>query len=100
MQINPQVVSEIRHYLVSLGHAALSDAPPQILPIAALPSSGSMGFADEPLSATRLYRVLKDFFRDVAMSAMKADRDTAEKIRSASTHWQRHYLRSTAFTTG
>lgn len=90
VQLNPQVVEEIRRYLAVRGHAALGEAPADIPLIAALPSSGCFGSADEPLSASRLYRVLKNFFRDVATSVMQADRDTAQKLQSASTHWLRH----------
>ena len=90
VQLNPQVVGEIRRYLESRGHAALSDIAPDIPLIAALPSADPLGSADEPLSASRLYRVLKDFFRDVATSVRESDRDAAQKLQSASTHWLRH----------
>jgi site-specific recombinase XerD len=90
VQLNPQVVEEIRRYLAIRGHGALSEAPPDIPLIAALPASGPFGSPDEPLSASRLYRVLKNFFRDVAISVLKPDRDTAQKLKSASTHWLRH----------
>jgi len=90
VQLNPQVVGEIRHYFGIRGHATLSEIAPDIPLIAALPSSDSLRSADEPLSVSRLYKVLKEFFRGVAASVMTADRDTAQKIRSASTHWLRH----------
>ncbi len=90
VQLNPQVVGEIRRYLEGRGHAAWSDVPSDIPLIAALPSADPLGSADEPLSASRLYRVLKEFFRGVAASVMTTDRDTAQKIQSASTHWLRH----------
>jgi site-specific recombinase XerD len=90
VQLNPQVVEEIRRYLAIRGHGALSEAPPDLPLIAALPASGPFGSPDEPLSASRLYRVLKNFFRDVATSVFKADGDTAQKLKSASTHWLRH----------
>jgi site-specific recombinase XerD len=90
VQLNPQVVEEIRRYLAIRGHGALSEAPPDLPLIAALPASGPFGSTDEPLSASRLYRVLKNFFRDVATSVLKADGDTAQKLKSASTHWLRH----------
>jgi site-specific recombinase XerD len=90
VQLNHQVVGEIRHYFGIRGHAALSEVGPDIPLIAALPSSDPLRSADEPLSVSRLYKVLKEFFRGVAASVMTADRDTAQKIRSASTHWLRH----------
>lgn len=90
VQLNPSVMAEIRHYLQVRGHPALADVPPDTPLIAALPSSDSSGFADDRLSASRLYRVLKDFFHSVALSVMEADREAAQKIQRASTHWLRH----------
>jgi site-specific recombinase XerD len=58
--------------------------------IAALPVTNLQGSSDDPLSASRLYRVLKHFFRDVAASILADDLDTADKLRRASTHWLRH----------
>lgn len=41
-------------------------------------------------STSRLYKVLKGFFRDVAASVLVDDLEMAQKLRSASTHWLRH----------
>ena len=90
VQLNHQVVGEIREYLIIRGHHALGDTPPDVPLIAALPSLAVAGTADAPLSANRLYRVLKDFFQEVAVSIMDVDRDAAQKLGSASTHWLRH----------
>jgi site-specific recombinase XerD len=90
VQLNSLVVAEIRHYLEVRGHPALADVPPDTPLIAALPSSEFSGSADDPLSASRLYRVLKDFFHGVSLSVMEADREAAQKIQRASTHWLRH----------
>jgi site-specific recombinase XerD len=90
VQLNPQVVAEIRRYLEVRGYPSLTEAPPATPLISALPSSDSSGCANAPLSASRLYRVLKDFFHDAALSVMETNREAADKIQRASTHWLRH----------
>lgn len=90
VQLNSNVVDEIRQYFRLRGHETLGNIPPATPLIAALPVEKLAGSSDDPLSASRLYRVLKHFFRDVASSALTEDLDTAHKLRRASTHWLRH----------
>lgn len=90
VQLNSHVVAEIRSYLAVRGHASLADVPPTAPLIAALPLPGVAGTADDPLSAMRLYKVLKGFFVEVARSVEDDNREMASTIRNASTHWLRH----------
>jgi site-specific recombinase XerD len=90
VQLNHNVVDEIRQYFRLRGHDSLGKVPPEAPLIAALPVKNLPGSSDDPLSASRLYRVLKHFFRDVAVSISAEDLDSSEKLRRASTHWLRH----------
>jgi site-specific recombinase XerD len=90
VQLNHNVVDEIRQYFRLRGHDTLGNVPPETPLIAALPVTNLKGSSDDPLSVSRLYRVLKHFFRDVAASILADDLDTADKLRRASTHWLRH----------
>lgn len=90
VQLNPNVVDEIRQYFRLRGHESLLSAPPETPLIAALPVNTLQGSSDDPLSASRLYRVLKHFFRDVASSILTEDMEIAQKLGRASTHWLRH----------
>nr|WP_314623311.1 tyrosine-type recombinase/integrase [uncultured Noviherbaspirillum sp.] len=90
VQLNHNVVDEIRHYFRLRGHSTLRNVPSETPLIASLPVANLQGSSDDPLSASRLYRVLKHFFRDVASSVSTEDLDTADKLRRASTHWLRH----------
>ena len=90
VQLNSNVVDEIRQYFRLRGHDTLGNVPADAPLIAAIPVAKLPNSADDPLSASRLYRVLKHFFRDVASSVVADDLDTAQKLRSASTHWLRH----------
>jgi site-specific recombinase XerD len=90
VQLNPHVVNEIRTYFRHRGYETLNQAPEDTPLIAAMPAPGALASGDEPLSAVRLYRVLKGFFEEVAKSVIADDLDTAVKLRSASTHWLRH----------
>lgn len=90
VQLNHHVVNEIQTYFQVRGHKSLSDAPPDTPLIAALPAPGQSGAADDPLSASRLYKVLKTFFEGAALSVASEEIALAKKLRSASTHWLRH----------
>lgn len=90
VQLNANVVSEIKQYLRLRGHQTLSEVPPDTPLIASLPVPGRPGSSDDPLSASRLYKVLKGFFKEVAASVLVDDLEMAQKLRSASTHWLRH----------
>jgi site-specific recombinase XerD len=90
VQLNHHVIDEIGAYFRVRGHASLNDAPPDAPLIAALPALGQSGDADAPLSASRLYKVLKTFFEGAALSVANEDTVLAKKLRSASTHWLRH----------
>jgi site-specific recombinase XerD len=90
VQLNHHVVDEIQAYFRVRGHNSLNDVPPNAPLIAALPALGQSAGPDDPLSASRLYKVLKSFFEGAALSVATGDAALAKKLRSASTHWLRH----------
>jgi site-specific recombinase XerD len=90
VQLNHHVVDEIQAYFRLRGHDSLDEVPPDAPLIAALPTLGQSIGADDPLSASRLYKVLKTFFEGAALSVAGEDTVLAKKLRSASTHWLRH----------
>ena len=90
VQLNHHVIDEIQAYFRVRGHVSLSDVPPDAPLIAALPAPGQAGGSDDPLSASRLYKVVKTFFEDAALSVAGEDVALARKLRGASTHWLRH----------
>lgn len=82
VQLNMEVVRELRLNLKSLGHSSLSLEYPFIPLTTALPSSGPLGSSDEPLDDFRLYRELNDFLRGTATSLIKMDCYAIQKLRS------------------
>ncbi|MBK4735212.1 phage integrase family protein [Noviherbaspirillum pedocola] len=90
VQLNPNVVNEIRMYFQHRGYASLREVVEDVPLIAAIPAANAALAPEEPLSAVRLYRVLKSFFEEVANSLLAGDLDMATKLRKASTHWLRH----------
>jgi site-specific recombinase XerD len=91
VQLNSHVVNEIRAYFRHRGYDTLSEVPETAPLIAAIPTPNLPGgTTDDPLSAIRLYRVLKSFFEEVAKFVLVDDLETAVKLRKASTHWLRH----------
>jgi site-specific recombinase XerD len=90
VQLNPQVVNEIRNYFRYRGHDSWRNVPKETPLIAALPVPGRPGTPYDPLTSSRLYQVLKAFFAEVDRSVSEDDFDTARKLNSASTHWLRH----------
>lgn len=100
VQLNLFAVNEILHYFQLRGHASFADVPGEAPLIAALEPGAGQGTADAPLSASRLYDVLKGFFGDVADSLSKGQFEMAERIRRASTHWLRHTFATHALHSG
>jgi site-specific recombinase XerD len=90
IQLNLHVVDEIQAYFRIRGHDSLDHVPPNAPLIAALPAPGQSVGADNPLSASRVYKVLKTFFESAALSVASEDTRLAKKLRCASTHWLRH----------
>jgi site-specific recombinase XerD len=84
------VMNELRHYFRQRGHTSLEDAPGHAPLIAGLEMKDSELTADVPLSAARLYDVIKGFFAEVADALPASKHESAERIRRASTHWLRH----------
>ncbi|SMP80303.1 phage integrase family protein [Noviherbaspirillum suwonense] len=109
VQLNPHVVAEIRDYFRLRGYETFAAAPEKEPLIASFklpdnpPAAPSPAFQaasdlsdDERrpksmrLTSSRLYKVLKSFFAEVADSVASAEPETAHKLRRASTHWLRH----------
>ena len=84
------VMNELRHYFRQRGYSSLEQAPPNAPLIAGLEGKERSGTVDVPLSAARLYDVIKGFFTEVANQLPASKYESAERIRRASTHWLRH----------
>ena len=84
------VMNELRHYFRQRGHASLEEAPIEAPLIAGLDANDDAPTMDAPLSAARLYDVIKGFFAEVADALPASKHEAAERIRRASTHWLRH----------
>ncbi|MDB5795884.1 MAG: integrase family protein [Noviherbaspirillum sp.] len=100
VQLAPFVVDEIRNYFLRRGHASLEQAPADTPLIASLPSPTGGRTADAPLSAARLYDILKGFFSEVAATLGPEQHEMAERLRKSSTHWLRHTFATHALHSG
>lgn len=109
VQLNSHVLAEIRDYFRLRGYENFAAAPreepliasfrppeklQETLPQVSRPGKVSTSGEPEPryaaLSASRLYKVIKGFFHDVAESFASAQPETAHKLHRVSTHWLRH----------
>ena len=84
------VMNELRFYFRQRGHTSLEEAPLEAPLIAGLECKPGKDTADEPLSAARLYDVIKGIFTEVADELPASKHESADRIRRASTHWLRH----------
>lgn len=100
VQLNSNVVDEIRQYFRLRGYQTLGNVPADTPLIAAIPIAKLPGSENDPLSASRLYRVLKHFFRDVASSVLAEDLEISRKLSCASTHWLRHTFATHGISNG
>ena len=100
VELNQVVMTELRHYFARRRHPSFESVPKEAPLIAALPSPGDTGTADDPLTVFRVYRILKRFFAKVANSLPGADAAKADHIRRASTHWLRHTFATHALQNG
>jgi site-specific recombinase XerD len=100
VELNQVVMAELRHYFSRRGHPSFESVPMEAPLIAALPSPGDTGTADDPLTVFRVYRILKRFFAKVANALPGADAGKAAHIRLASTHWLRHTFATHALQNG
>jgi site-specific recombinase XerD len=115
VQLKTPVMNEMNRYFQRRGHESFSKADPETPVIAALPLYDKVKIdngtkegmvvrvpkqdtMNDPLSEMRLYEVLKGFFADVAASV--EDRDMADRLRRASTHWLRHTYATHALENG
>lgn len=90
VQLHLFVMNEIRGYFGRRGHVSFEEAGPEHPLIAALEVDPETGRADQPLSASRLYDIVKGFFAEVADTLPPGQREMANRLRKASTHWLRH----------
>lgn len=90
VQLHLFVMNEMRHYFRERGYTTLEDVPAEAPILAALDIDATTNTAHQPLSASRLYDIVKGFFAEVADTLPPAQHEMAARIRSASTHWLRH----------
>lgn len=55
-----------------------------------MPVIASLSNPNQPLGHDRIYMVLKGFFKEVADSLPSKNKEQAERLKQASTHWMRH----------
>jgi site-specific recombinase XerD len=90
VQLNRKLVSEIETYFLRRGYDCLTAVPPHAPLIAAASASRVGAEGETPLSSSRIYKLLKSFFEEVAGSVSERDPGLAAKLRRVSTHWLRH----------
>jgi site-specific recombinase XerD len=100
VQLHLFAMNGIRGYFRQRGHLTFEEAPPQTPLIASLEIDPETRRADQPLSASRLYDILKGFFAEVAETLPPSQREMAERLRRASTHWLRHTFATHFLQTG
>lgn len=104
VQLKKPLLDELNTYFIRRGHKSFAEAPKDVPIIAALPTyrnkQPQLGSTDDPLSTMRLYKVLKRFFAQAAEHTATTDREMAEKIARASTHWLRHTYATHALEQG
>jgi site-specific recombinase XerD len=90
VQLNRLVVAEIEMYFQKRGHDSFTGVSPDTPLIAAVPTNKGVRLPESPLSPARVYKVLKDFFAEVADATEASNPLLADKYRRVSTHWLRH----------
>jgi site-specific recombinase XerD len=90
VQLNRLIVSETDLYFQKRGYGSFVDASPDAPLVATVPANSATRRPESALSAARIYKVLKDFFGEVASATESADPVLADKYRRVSTHWLRH----------
>lgn len=88
LPVPPDMLSELRVYRRHFGLSELpgpSDTTPLVF---SLKRNSADQFA--PITQRRLHQILKDLFIQTAIKVEPFDAASAEKLRSASTHWGRH----------
>lgn len=104
VQLNRQVMEELDRYFIRRGHRCFQEAPKDTPVIAALPAyrnkSPAPGSMDDTLTGKRLYKILKRFFAEAADDIRETNREMAEKVQRASTHWLRHTYATHALEAG
>lgn len=100
VQLNRLVVAETELYFQARGYGTFTDASPDAPLIATVPTNKGTYRHESPLSAARVYKVLKDFFGELACATESQDPVLAEKYRRVSTHWLRHTFATHAIHSG
>lgn len=90
VQLNRLIVAETEMYFQKRGYGSFADALSDAPLIANVPTNKGVHLPESPLSAGRVYKVLKDFFGEMARATEGQDPVLAEKYRRVSTHWLRH----------
>lgn len=90
IRLSRSTVSEIQSYFLQRGYRSFMDAPANAPLIAAMPEADELTQPETPLSATRIYQILKTFFAGAAASVETAQPLLAARYRRVSTYWLRH----------
>lgn len=93
-------VIEIQSYFQCRGYRSFMDAPPDAPLITAMPETDDPTRPETPLSATRIYQILKAFFAGAAAFFEGVKPALAARYRRVSTHWLRHTFATHASMTG
>ena len=88
--LNRQVATEIESHFQRRGFACLAKVPAGAPLIATLETAKRAVANEVALSPSRIYKVLKTFFEEVATSVNERDTSLAARYRRMSTHWLRH----------
>jgi site-specific recombinase XerD len=90
VQLNRMAVVETENYFQQRGYPSFATAPADTPLVAALSGSEATSKPGSSLSASRIYKVLKSFFEEMADATESSDPALAARYRSVSTHWLRH----------
>lgn len=90
VQLNRMVIAETELYFQKRGYPSFLEAPREAPLIATVPIGTTDAGHGSPLSAARIYKVLKTFFEEVASATESVNAVLASKYRRVSTHWLRH----------
>ena len=82
--LSPTLLEHLEDYFYLNGRGEFTTAD------ASAPIIASLTDPSKPLAHDRIYKVLKDFFAEVASSLPLDAKEQSERLKKASTHWMRH----------
>lgn len=92
-RLSPRLLSDVRTYFLLRGYGELASVSPCVPLIAAASLSGTGKEKERALSGSRIYKLIKLFIEEVAVSANECDPVLAAKFRLLSTHGLRHTIK-------